>query len=253
MKQKRVSGLDFRRLWLESGEVLAENSNRLTLILALMVAACPLMLYLSVLSVFRLAVFPLFSEREFLGTLIAACSLLALSLFITLPLWTGLLWMAKNMETGKATPLTEIFYAFSNQNSYGKALKLSRGVLWRISLLIAEEWVATLFVKMIFGETVLGSLLGIPIYLAIFVAWFFFAVRSFLKPCLAWQIPDDAPRMCPYARSVGTRYCLGFFPWIVLSLMTFGILLLADTLPRMLIAYFRLCRKLNEFTTPSED
>ena len=72
MKQKRVSGLDFHRLRLESGEVLAKNSNRLTLILALMVAACPLMLYLSALSVFRLTVFPLFSEREFLGTLIAA-------------------------------------------------------------------------------------------------------------------------------------------------------------------------------------
>ena len=117
MKQKRVSGLDFQRLRLESGEVLAKNSNRLTLILALMVAACPLMLYLSVLSVFRLAVFPLFSEREFLGTLIAALVLLALSLFVTLPLWTGLLWMAKRMEANEATSLTEIFYAFSKSFS----------------------------------------------------------------------------------------------------------------------------------------
>ncbi len=253
MKQKRVSGLDFYRLRLESGEVLAKNSNRLTLILAIMVAACPLMLYLSVLSVLRLSVLPLFSEREFLGTLIAACILLVLSLFVTLPLWTGLLWMAKNMEAGEATPLTELFYAFSDRKTYGKALKLSWSVLWRVSVLIAAEWGTALFVTNVFNESAFGSLWGIPLYLAIFVAWFFLAVRSFLMPYLAWQIPDDAPRMCPYARSVGTRYCLGFFPWIVLSFMTFGILLLADTLPRMLIAYFRLCKKLNEFTTQSEE
>ena len=253
MKQKRVSGLDFQRLRLESGEVLAENSNRLTLILALMVAACPLMLYLSVLSVFRLAVFPLFSEREFLGTLIAACTLLALSLFMTLPLWTGLLWMAKNMEADEETSLTEIFYGFSNRKNYGRALKLSWSVLWRLSVLIGLEWVATLFIANVFDGAAFGSLLGIPLYLVIFGAWFFLAVRSFLLPYFAWKAPDDAPRMCPYARSVGIRYCLGFLPWIVLSLMTFGILLLADTLPRMLIAYFRLCKKLNEFTTQSEE
>ena len=33
----------------------------------------------------------------------------------------------------------------------------------------------------------------------------------------------------------------------------FCILLLADVLPRMLVSYFRLCRKLNEMTTNPED
>ena len=59
--------------------------------------------------------------------------------------------------------------------------------------------------------------------------------------------------MRPYARSVGLRYWLGYLPWLALSLLTFCILLLADVLPRMLISYFRLCRKLNEMTTNPED
>ncbi len=253
MKQKRVCGLDFRRLWMESGEVLDENANRLTLILALMVAACPLPLYLSVLSVVRLLLFPLLSERELLGTLIAALCVLALSLFITLPLWMGLLGLAKKAEAGESVPLTEIFCAFSDGKAYGISLKYAYSVLWRVTVLIAAEWGVTVLLNTFFQGTALEYLVGIPLYLTVFAVWLFAILRRFLTPYFAWHIPNDAPRMCPYARSVGIRYCSGFFPWIVLSLITLGILLLADTLPRMLIAYFRLCRKLNEFTTKSEE
>ena len=96
-------------------------------------------------------------------------------------------------------------------------------------------------------------LLGIPLYVGVFLLWAWLSMRSFLLPYFALSLPDAAVRMRPYAVSVGARYWIGFFPWIVLSFLTVGILLLADTLPRMLIAYFRLCRKLNELTTQSEE
>lgn len=253
MKQKKIQGLDFSRLRLESGEILGQNANRLTLMLAIMIAVSPLMLYLSVLSVFRVMVFPLFSDAMLLGILAVSSVFLLLTQFITLPLWFGLLEIAKKMESGVSADLTDLFYGFSNSIVYRKALRVSFSVLWRLTLLIATEWGAALLMATAFNGSFLQLLLGIPLYIGIFLLWFLLAVRNFLSPYLAWQSQNDSHRMQPYAASVGNRYFLGFFPWLALSFLTFGILFLADTLPRMLIAYFRLCRKLNEFTTQSED
>ena len=91
--------------------------------------------------------------------------------------------------------------------------------------------------------------------LAVALPLFWLLCGGFLTPFFRLCRPPQAmrERMRPYARSVGLRYWLGYLPWLALSLLSFCILLLADVLPRMLVSYFRLCRKLNEMTTNPED
>lgn len=253
MQQKRIGDVDFTRLRMEAGAVLSSNGNRLTLILACMIAASPLMLYVSSLSLLRLGVLPLLPNVAALDYAIEAIAILLLSQFITLPLWTGLLRVASQMEQGQEADLTLLFYAFSNQSNYKDAQRVSFSILWRFSLLALSEALAVILIQRLFAGTIGVIAWGVPLYLAVFMMWFLPAIRGFLIPYLAQEAPEAAPRMSPFSASVGKQYWTGFFPWIVLSLLTFGVLFLADTLPRMLVAYFRLCNKLNEFTTQSEE
>ena len=253
MKQKRVRGVDMRQLRLEAGAVLSEHANRLTLMLAVMVAVSPLMLCLSATSLFRLAVVPLFSEMEWLGYGLMILLILTVLLLLVFPLGTGLWRLASEMEAGREPDLADIFYAFSQKDAYRTALRVSYSALWRLSILVALEWGLYGLLFTASRGAVWMLLLGIPLYVGVFLLWAWLSMRSFLLPYFAMILPDAAVRMRPYARSVGAYYWIGFFPWIVLSLLTVGILLLADLLPRMLIAYFRLCRKLNELTTQSEE
>ena len=253
LQQKRIANVDFAQLRMESGAALATNGNRLTLILACMIATSPLMLYTSALSLLRLGVLPLLPNAQPMGFFMGAVIVLLLSQFITLPLWAGLLRVASQMEQGQDADLTQLFYAFCNGSNYKAAQGIAFSILWRLSLLALLEGLAVIFIQRLFAETVGVILWGVPLYLAVFAVWFLIAIRGFFIPYLAWKDSETSLRVSPYSASVGRHYWLGFFPWIVLSLLTFGVLLLADTLPRMLIAYFRLCNKLNEFTTQSEE
>ena len=253
MQQKRIAGVDFARLRIESGAILAANGNRLTLILACMIAASPLMLYTSALSILRLAFTSLSQDRQQLEFMIGTGIVLLLSQCVTLPLWMGLMRVASQMERGQAADLTQLFYAFFSRRNYKIVQKISFSILWRISLLALLEALAAIFIQRLFAGTVGVIVWGIPLYFAIFAAWFLIAIRGFLIPYLAWEAPETKPRVTPYSASVGKHYWAGFFPWIALSLLTFGVLFLADTLPRMLIAYFRICNNLKEFTTQSEE
>lgn len=253
MRQKKLPTVDFFRLRAEAGAVLAKNGNRLTLILACMIAASPLMLYVSAISAVRLIAASFFSNLQWFRFAASAAIALLLTQLITLPLWMGLLRIASVIEDGQEPSLTLLFDAFRSRSKYKTAQRASFSILWRAALLILTEVGASSLINALFQGTAEVILWGIPLYLSVFLIWFSLTVRGFLIPYLSWQIPDAAMRMQPYAASLGKHYWMGFFPWIVLSLMTFGVLFLADTLPRMLIAYFRLCNKLNEFTTQSEE
>lgn len=252
MKQKRLPGVNFHRLWRESGEVLSQNSNRLTLMLAIMVALSPLPIYRALFAV-RSALVMYLPERELMirgGVVIA---MLCLTLFFALPLAVGLLWLASETEQGRAAPLQDVFWAFSSGLTYRVSLGISFSAFWRILLLVGVETALYRLVFWLSGGAVAILMLGILLYLGAFVLWYLFAMRGFLQAFVALRTPSATARMQPYARSAALHYAMGFFPWTVLSLLTLGVLLLADVLPRMLIAYFRLCSELNEITTRSEE
>ena len=252
MKQKRLPGVDFSCLWRESGEVLSRGSNRLTMILAIMVAVTPLPLYQAMNAVRSILV----SRLPEWGMLFYggfALLMMFFTLFFTLPLLVGLLRMASEMEQGRDVSLQDVLGSFSDGRSYLDAVRISAPLFGRLLILCAAEIYATRLALSLVASRGVALLLGAVTVLGVFVLWFRFAARDFLRAYLTLQKPGCSERMQPYARSLAVHYGWGSLPWLVLSLLTFGILLLADVLPRMLIAYFRLCNKLNEITTRSEE
>ncbi len=252
MKQKRLPGVDFSRLWRESGAVLAEGSNRLTMILAIMVAVTPLPIYQALLSVGSI----LPTRLPEYGTLIlegVAALIFCLTVFFTLPLLFGLFHMASEMEQGRAVLLQDVLWAFTSGSAYRRALRASVPALWRILLLCVMEVAAARLVFSLRGDRGMLLALWTALIIGVFALWYAIAARGFLRAYVILREPNLPERMQPYARSLAFHYGLGTLPWLVLSLFTLGILFLADVLPRMLIAYVRLCNNLNEITTRSEE
>ena len=257
MRQKRVEGMNFPQLRREAGEVLAQDANRLKLIEAAMICLTPMTLYLMLAAVWQLLTLPLAAHGPAAVVLCRAglwALLVLLTQFFTFPLLSGLLTMAAGMEAGECVALADLFAPFCSRCAYGRALRASFAVLWRLcALLLAVQ--AVLWLLRLPGRPVLFWLLCVPAVLAVALPLFWLLCGGFLTPFFRLCRPPQAmrERMRPYARSVGLRYWLGYLPWLALSLLSFCILLLADVLPRMLVSYFRLCRKLNEMTTNPED
>ena len=255
MRQRKVEGMNFRLLFQNAGEVLARDANRLKLAEAAMICLTPLTLYLILASVSQTVVLPLLAPDRALyalGVIGFWILMFLLSLFFTFPLLCGLLWMACGMEAGEEMTLADLFWAFRGGESYRRALRISAVALCKLSVLLLAEWALLSSLRQT-GSMVLFWLLCIPCALAVAVLLFYWFCGGFLHAYAVLCPSPTVARMRPYARSVGTRYWVGYLPWLALSLLTFCILLLADVLPRMLISYFRLCRKLNEMTTNPED
>jgi hypothetical protein len=247
--------VNIRQLRGEAGAVLNRGSNRLNLILGIMISVSPLMLYSAIFSAFG-ALEPMLWDAG-LGKVapwILIALLYLLTQLVTLPLLHGLMGMAYRMENGEDVELTDVFRSFSSGRLYLKALLDTWLGLLFLAALIALEWGVSLFALYFFGDLAGGILLSVLLYIAVFLIWLFTLSGFFFLPYYqASEHYGASPRMAPYAPSVCKHYWLGFFPWLALSLLTFGILLLADLLPRMMIAYFRLSGKLNELTTRSEE
>lgn len=203
LRQKRIASMDFAQLRRESGAILASNGNRLNLILSCMIATSPLMLYTAALSLLRLGVYPLLPSLQPLGWVIEMAIILAISQFITLPLWTGLLRVASQMEQGIESDLSQLFYAFSNRVNYAKSQMISFAILWRVLLLVLAEGMSVIFIQRLFTGTIGVIVWGVPLYLAVFAMWFLIAIRGFFIPYLAWETREAASRIKPFSASIG--------------------------------------------------
>ena len=253
MRQKRMKNMNFKMLWRESGEILSQNANRLKLIEATMICVTPLLLYQTLIAAYQgiiLAAFDPVSEplRAFFWEIGFWSVLSVFTLLFSLPLSTGLLGMAEDMEDGKESVLSDVFRAFTSARSYWRSLRISWALFWRFALVILTESVTyTLFD--IFVPSLGGKLLCVGVMILEAFLWLWLACFGFFKTYyLAKDLkaPVKRARMQSYTCSFSVFYWLHFLPWMLLSLVSFCILLLADLLPRMLLAYFRLCRKLSE-------
>ena len=260
MKRKRVQGINFPMLKRESGEILSRYANRLKLIEAILICATTVLLYVMLDQVYQLVLVPFVDadgadggyQASYIAQIVYAVFRNALTLFFTLPLFTGALHMASRMEAGEEVFLNEIFHPFSSARAYGRALSASWSVFWRVFLLTAVEYLLFALFFVAFESTF--PILCLPVVLLMLGAlliWIRFALGGFFCPYAV--LVGNGERMRPYAVSVGWHYWVGFAPQILLSLLTVGVLLLLDVLPRMLVSYFRVCRKLNENITQSED
>lgn len=263
LKQSRLSSPDFARAYREAGSILAERGNRLMLIEAIIVLLTEVSLYIMLHNVFFTALEAwIFGENQpvsvalhvLYGVLVSA-----LVLFVTLPSLVGLFFLAGNMERGREVVLADLFSPFSSAKQYGRALRLSWGIFLRLGLTAAAVALTCGAALYWFAGNVLAGIVCGFLVLGEICLGLFWCARTF--PLMAVAVYDETPigQAREIARSMtrmcrgGTVFFFGWIPWILLGILTVGILLLWDTLPRMTVAYFRYCRQMNDMIIRSEE
>ena len=166
-----------------------------------------------------------------------------------LPLLWGVLQLAGQVERGASPVLADVFSPFTDKESYRRAVWLSFGLLWRalgtlgITLLTYEALLRYAGGSLLWG-TVGGILIVLELTLgvALLIGWFpTAAVALWERELSPAEIRVQASRMRRAHPFAGFYFFFGFLPWICLGILTVGIFLLADVLPRMSVGYFRYC------------
>lgn len=246
---KRPSLVQIRK---ESVRILAQKGNRLLLIQAwmlLLLSACLCgMLYTSI--GLLAGILEVWMPLQWLLPWLAG---IPFCLFLVLPLFVGVMGLACAMSEGREALLADVFAPFSSGRQYRRALRISFSILWRfcgLLLLSALTWKGMLLV----GD-------GSPIYewiggFLVFAEWtvgLLLVARVFPLLAISYLLPKasvrEARRMtATFPSSVyhGTVFCIGQLPSFLLGLLTVGILLLADWLPRVSVSYIRYCKTVFE-------
>ncbi len=227
---------DIRR---KSGELLSQNGNRLLLTEALLFSLSTVPAYLFFSYAFSVLWEVSAPAGIALIAMVASYVLLmiAFTVFVTGPLLFGLFYMAYRMVKGDRVVLGDLFYAFSASHNYRQALQVAAALVLRVCLCAAVVICTYLFFLLVFPNQLIMMLLcGILITAEVIGGALFCYSMHPLTFCIL--------EGCPFRESAvqraerGFRFAAGFVLWILLGLLTVGVLLLWDTLPRMLIAYF---------------
>ncbi len=223
------------KLRARAGELLSHGGNRLLLIEAQSILLLLFSVYLMLSYSFSFFAITLLDELwirvtvDFLFGLLLA----AFAICLVLPLFFGLFFMAWRMACGEACTLSYLFVAFGDRSAYVRAIWGMRflivvGMLLSIGA-SALEFLFFADAPSAFWDAVtpilclvFACLLSAPFYLHVYEA-LTERERGSITP---------ARRIRRAARFGGI-----FFPWLLLGLLTVGVLLIADVFPRMLIFY----------------
>ena len=243
--------------------LLSTNGNRLVLLQALLVLVVAVMPYYCFSTAFLLLMDGTLVLDAWVRAVIAVAFwvlITLLSLLLTLPLLLGFLRIGWDIETRGESAITRVFYYFGDGTCYRRAISLSFGALWRIALIVvAVALTCQLTLRFFAGSYVAGLACGVLVVIEI-ALWCLLALRSF--PTLAVAMYDQTPlprareiarelaRRCPTG---GVKFFLRFLPSVLLGLLTFGIFLIWEVLPRMCVTYFLYCRRMNEMIIQSEE
>ena len=253
MKQEKKHPSHHARMRRESGEILADRGNRLLLIEAWMVMALSVPLWMAVRNacdaLWVSVAAPVDLPEELYPVLLwgVGCALLLTAIF---PLLWGVLGLAGKIERGESPVLSDVFVPFADRVSYGKAVWLSFGLLWRaLGTLgvtsLTYEGLLRYAGGSLFWGTVGGVLIVLELTLgvALLIGWFpTAAVALWERDLSRSEIRARTSRMRRAHPFAGFYFIFGFLPWICLGILTVGIFLLADVLPRMSVGYFRYCK-----------
>ena len=264
MSKNQKPSADFAGAYREAGQILGIRGNRLLLIEAILISLLTVLLYVFLCDTYMVMLgYWMYGTDLFLSVALSAlleALISLLTLFFTLPLLIGLFGLAGDMERGGASVLADLFAPFSTAQSYRRALSLSWGAFWRFGLIVLAVRLTCSFGVVFFeGSLLAGLICGVLVAVEIIVG-LCLTGRCFSSMATAHAsgLPIKAARahakatwrMC---RTGGAIFVLNLLPRILLGLLTLGVLLLWETLPRMLVAYFRYCRYMNEFTIRSEE
>lgn len=247
MPQHSIASLSRAQINRETTLILSRSGNRQRLILATLIAASPMMLYVFAATAFVFYVLPVVSEDLFAcASGIFGLALSLLTIFLVFPLLTGLLYLAERMEAGEETVLADLFHAFTGRKAYRAAVTLSLGAAWRIAVFVCVEGVLEALGQRFFGKDPFMWTLMAILMLATGILMLFLFLGGFGKPYAIFRGSGAGRRGRVGTRAMGVRYWIGFLPGLLLSALSFLIYLIADLLPRMLVFYFRFCRKAEE-------
>ena len=216
----------------DADAILAQGANRLLLIEAILIVCVFVSLFVSLQSATALLLTALPESELFSSLLTAALSLvyLLLGVLFAAPVVLGLFRMAEQMQAGNSPVLMDLFYYLSSGERYRKGLRITR--LASIKLLLAVLIVNT--VNFLCPISWLCGLLTAAVIILL-VVWMlipYSKLNSHLKG-------EDKP-MRPFG---GVRLVLFFLPWLLLGLVSIGLLLVLDVFPRMLLTYFCDCNR----------
>lgn len=265
MKPKKIKAIDFCEISEAASSVLAKNGNRLLLIAAIALSMIPFVAYSFLDTAFAAVLHPALVDQGsgttvLLATLVFLVLTASFTVFLVLPLLLGILRMAWRMAEGDDVVLADLFSSFSTARTYRRSLGLSVSALLRIGLLVALVCLTCgIAISFFWGSITAGLLCGLIVLLEVAVGALLL-LRQF--PCLAIALYEDTPMRDArrIARHLTSRYRFGgilfflhFVPRFLLGLLTLGIFLIWEVLPRMCVSYFLYCRKMNDMMIQSEE
>ncbi len=254
MKEQSIAAGSARASRQRAGELLSQNGYRLLLIEALAVCLLFVSMYV-LLDYAHKALLLLFETWNWAATLtvtLFSLSLLTVTLFLVFPTLTGLCRMAERIHHDEKPVLADLFYFFATRERYALSLAISVRVLWRLTLVLtAARVTAVLCTSFLMPEFWCLLLCAVLVSLELLggIVW---VLGEFPLLYLCLRYGDDIEGEGERASQIlyqspaqyAMRFLIGFLPQILLGLLTCGILLIADTIPRMLIAYFDYCETL---------
>ena len=265
MRSRRLKAPDIFAIKREMSPLLFVNRNRLRLIVGisilLLLITAYLMLYNTYFGVLALTLSADVGEAVLLWGLLGFLVLISLfSVFLAMPLMLGFLKMAQNTLERGACDLRDLFSPFADRKSYRRALYLSFAGYWKIGVTVLAVFLTcALFSHFFFGSLIAGLLCGVIVLLEICLSiWLLLRRFPLLAVALYSELPmRDAKRIARGMRArmpaCGFLFFLSFIPAILLGLVTIGVLLIGDTLPRMALSYFCYCKRMNETIIRSEE
>lgn len=222
--------------------ILSARGNRLLLIEALSVCCLLVALFVTVqyaISALSLLVVPLFLE-----VLWYVCIYLFLR-FLAAPLLVGLVYMAHLMCRKEEVILSDLFFFWMDGKRYLHALRMTAPTVYCIflAILLSDYTVTVLASLMPFGVwnlpvlalLIAAELFGVLLLLCLSYSRICRGVCAILADVAGIEQRGGGKPIRAFGK--GVRFFGGFFPRILLGLLTFGLLLIADVLPQMLLAY----------------
>ena len=255
---------DFSKSLSQARSVLAVNGNRLKLIclflLLLGFLLCGLLLT-SAFSVLLNTLSPVPAQAALLFVVSYAIPLCLLILLWFFPFLQGIFMVVYQMTRYEDVPLAAVFRPFSEEKIYWRCVVMSWGFLWRALTVVAMIFLTYRAGDFLFSGNLLGGLAVAILILAELAAGFcwcgrlfgfwFFALREERMPLRSAKRKVVAfSKVSPFA---AFRYFGNFLPHILLGLLTLGVYLFADVLPRMLLTYCFECENTYELMIQLEE
>ncbi len=251
--EKKAYGSLFTASLKDAGEILSRDGHRLTLVMSLLfflLSAAPYFL-LKTAAELLFAVLPLTQlAGEILLALLVPGLWLLHSLLVVLPLWQGYMALAVSMaEEGEADPHL-LLSAFSGKTEYRRALSGAWAVLWRMGLVALSVLAVYLYAAKQYADSPLHALVSalvIILLVLLGLCWClslygmgYFGARHRRMP---WRtVRKQTRELLSRSPLLPLRFAFYFLPRILLGLLTLGIYLVADLVPRMALCAICDCR-----------